>query len=137
MQKDKVQEDRMKNADVIADDVERDDNEKMIAEDEVKAIMVENDDAEKKKKDDVESYNVEAEDELNDKFAVRKEKDADDVAKDRAEHVMLRIVMSKLMMSKGRVACCKAGPCDVHRQPRRQDASTCTNDRVRNDEKNQ
>ena len=70
MQKDKVQEDRMKNADVIADDVERDDNEKMIAEDEVKAIMVENDDAEKKKKkDDVESYNVEAEDELNDKLA--------------------------------------------------------------------
>ena len=52
MQKDKVQENRMKNADVIADDVERDDNEKMIAEDEVKAIMVEKDDAEKKKKDD-------------------------------------------------------------------------------------
>ena len=50
MQKDKVQEDRMKNADVIADDVERDDYQKMIAEDEVKAIMVENDDAEKKKK---------------------------------------------------------------------------------------
>ena len=121
MQKDKVQEDRMKNADVIADDVERDDNEKMIAEDEVKAIMVENDDAEKKKKDDVESYNVEAEDELNDKLAQRKEKDADDVAKDRAEQVMLRIVMSKLMMSKGRVACCKAGPCDVHRRPRRRD----------------
>ena len=69
MQKDKVQDDHMKNADVIADDVERDDNEKMIAEDEVKAIMVENDDAEKKKKDDVESYNVEAEDELNDKLA--------------------------------------------------------------------
>ena len=32
MQKDNFQEDRMKNADVIADDVERDDNEKMTAE---------------------------------------------------------------------------------------------------------
>ena len=135
MQKDNFQEDRMKYADVIADDVERDDNEKMIAEDEVKAIMVENDDAEKKKKDEVESYNVEAEDELNDKLAERKEKDADDVAKDRAEHVMLRIVMSKLMMSKGRVACCKAGPCDVHRRPRRRDVPTCTDDRFQNDQK--
>ena len=101
----------------------------------MKAITVENDDAEKKKKDDVESFNVEAEDELNDKLAERKEKDANDVAKDRAEQMMLRIVMSKLMMSKGRVACCKAGPCDVHRRPRRRDVPTCTDDRFQNDQK--
>ena len=49
MQKDNFQEDRMKNADVVADDVERDDNQKMIAEDEVKENMVDNDDVEKKK----------------------------------------------------------------------------------------
>ena len=49
MQKDNFQEDRMKNADVIANDVERDDNQKMIAEDEVKENMVDNDDVEKKK----------------------------------------------------------------------------------------
>ena len=97
--------------------------------------MVENDDVEKKKNDDVESDNVESEDELDDKFAERNEEDDEDVAKDRVEHVMLRIMMSKVMMSKGRVACCKAGPCNVHRRPRRQDASTCTDDRVRNDEK--
>ena len=137
MQKDDFQEDRMKNADVIADDVERDDNQKMIAEDEVKENTVENDDVEKKKNDDVESDNVESEDELDDEFAERNEDDDEDVAKDRVGHVMLRIMMSKVMMSKGRVAWCKAGPCDVHRRPRRQDASTCTDDRVRNDEKNQ
>ena len=53
MQKDDFQEDRMKNADVIADDVERDDYQKMIAEDEVKENMVENDFVEKKKNADV------------------------------------------------------------------------------------
>ena len=47
MQKDNFQEDCMKNADVT-DDVERDDNQKMIAEDEVKENTVENDDVEKK-----------------------------------------------------------------------------------------
>ena len=63
--------------------------------------MVENGDVEKKKNDDVESDNVESEDELDDKFAERNEEDDEDVAKDRVEHVMLRIMMSKVMMSKG------------------------------------